>query len=193
MNNRARMRIMNFIMNFALTRAYPNDLTCKYGPGILGFASHTDDYPAQAGDLVAVTETDAGEWYLGWLRGVEGKGEHAQFAVESLENGEMRVFDRATISYMDRDTVLRNPKWKWSDRQFALNDRWKRVAEDTWKNFGIRSGQLVFGDEYRVTLRGLFGATVLEQEYPDWRAVTIPVMKKLLRKWGKDTGMGFRK
>lgn len=183
---RARLEIMHYLLEFCMTKHWPNATTGKYSPGIEGFvpAGYASTGPAKVGDLVIVTSILAGsKWQIGWLVDIDPgqTGRHfPRWLVESLEDGSLCWWTNVGLEFFPREKLRENPHWRWTDRQFAFRDRWNRVCYKERDAYIVLPRPPVFGDGFEVALgtRTRFGFDDIRPErlFPDWRKVTKAMM-----------------
>lgn len=180
--HRARQEIMHYVLEFCLTKYWPNMPGQKYMPGIEGFVPSDYDStgPAIVGDLVVVSATRRwSKWQIGWLREIDpGKRGWTRWLVESLEDGSLCWWENVSLSYFPRDKIARS--WRWTDRQHAFNDKWNRVCFKERDAYIVLPTQPQFGDDFSVSLgvrtRFAFDDITPKRDFPDWRKVTKAMM-----------------
>lgn len=171
---RARREILWYVTQFCLTRVYGDDRTY---PSLHGFVSSFGGKTAQPGDLVAITSAPVSDWYLSWMRECDGKD---RYLLESVETGKLCWWSNVGIEYLERQSVADNPQWRWTDRQFAFDDRWKKVCYKEKDAYITLPVPPRFGDGWQVILgtRTRFGLDDYRptRTFPDWRKVTKKTM-----------------
>ena len=114
--NRARILILSNLLSFPTIRN--KDWTSDLGGGV-----------ATAGDLVALSSAPASKWYLSWVIENQPSSFGGKWLLESVDDGALCWWDNVGICYYSRERVAENPQWRWTDKQFAFQDKWNRVAK----------------------------------------------------------------
>lgn len=178
--NRARLLILNHIMQFSLQRRIGDQV---YG-GLRDMAFHGDDLggtKAEPGDLVALQSAGPSKWYLGWLISREWPEGWAgeQYVIESIEDGQLCNWTNVGLIHYDRSQTKTHPEWRWTDQQFQFKDRWWNVCYKDRDAYIYLPTMPVFdGAAVEIGVRVRFGisSTVINKRFDNWRKVT----KKLL-------------
>ena len=174
---RARLGILWYIMQFCVTMKF--DGLARLQPGNHGFQNDSDHSRVRVGDLIAMTATPISKWYLSWV--LEIKKGSSQFSnnylCKSIETGELMWWRNVGMQFLDREIVEENPQWRWTDRQAAFADRWRKI-DGGGMDTTLRPK---FGDGFAVTL--VVGYRYAEKSRPkltkmfsDWRKVTKAMM-----------------
>jgi len=184
--HRAHRSMMGYLLSFCQTRIHGDNPEAEYPQtwgGLTGFVStgYAADRTPQVGDLILLSSCRPNKWQLGWLREMrELEKGWPEYLIASAEDGELCWWGNVGVSYFQRRAV--QPDWQWSDRQFAVWDRWRRV-------YKRRDGYLVkvcppdFGDGWTVTLSTRISHGLSEDRtsatFADWRKVSFAEMLEL--------------
>lgn len=172
---RARLRILSDITSFALTHSYP--------PNPQRFGSLRAFFPGDygrsliPGDLVVLESAPASKWYLSWY--VEKDAAKDIYVLESIEDGQLCNWTNVGLSYYDREVVARCPEWRWLDKQFEFNDRWRKAAHRTGETTSFTPLNVAFDGEdvsFSIRTRWNFG------EKPEPAPIFVPNWKKIKMK-----------
>jgi len=173
---------MHFLLEFCMTKYWPDVPTVKYSPGLHGFSPCITTQTPQVGDLVIVTSTRSwSKWNIGWLHEIINSATES-YCVRSLEDGSLCNWTNVGIEFMERKVVEEHKSWRWSDKQFAFNDRWLKVCYKECGAFMLVPLYADFNKDGSVTLRtrtryGMDDA-LPERHFDDWRKVTKAMMKE---------------
>ena len=163
--NKSRIMILSELMSFPTIRS------AHWKGGI-------DGQGVKPGDLVAISGASPSKWYLSWVVEIDPNDGWPNYLLESIEDGELGWWSNVSINYYDRSKV--NDCWRWTDRQFALQERWWRVAFKKNDAYIVLPVWPVFDENGGVTLdvRIRHGLSDFHNKktYPDWRKVTIAMM-----------------
>jgi hypothetical protein len=133
----------------------------------------------QIGDLVSLLGAPISEYYVSWLHEIDINNGFKRYLLESIETNELCWWGNIGLDYYDRERVNANPSWKWTDRQFELNDRWFKVCYKKHKAYQLLPCQLEFNNN-KVTLnvRVRFHETDFSnpKKFDNWKKVTIKMM-----------------
>lgn len=133
----------------------------------------------QEGDLISLSSAPESKWYLSWVCEIDRYEHASRYLLESIEDGKLCWWENVGISVYDRKRVSERPKWKWSDKQFAFQDRWQRVCN---KNdaYIVLPKMAVFGEDNSVTLgvriRFNWSDFTDLKTFSNWKKVTIKLM-----------------
>lgn len=173
---RARQQILHYVLSFCVSRRYDGDT--RLYPGIEGFHSEMSRAAVQVGDLVILKSAPASKWTIGWLRAIREHPHDREYCIESLDDGDLCWWSNVGIEYFPRDKI--DESWRWTDRQHAFNDRWRRVCFKERDAYIYLPLYAEFGEGYAVTLgtrvRFGFDAKQCRRSFPDWRKVTRKMM-----------------
>ncbi|WP_156892476.1 hypothetical protein [Salaquimonas pukyongi] len=176
---RARDEILDFVLQNCLAHRLGDERPSGYGPAFnpIGFLGKM----AQAGDLILVSGIPQHGWSLCWLHRISSDQPENRYLCESVETGEMSWWSNVGIEYLDRDVVESHPQWRWTDQQFAFNDRWQRACGEPADWRGLKPLMPVFEAGFSVAL-ALQAATGWREErqerrFEDYRKVTKTEMR----------------
>ena len=169
-------------------------LAHRFGDRIIGLThgfNHDDnDTPAIVGDLVVPTSTPISEWSISWLNEITKQKYGSIYRLESIETGQECDWSNIGIMFLDRDVVAQHPEWRWTDRQFRFNDRWRSVCFNEHDAYITLPLEASFGPGFEVTLgtrtRYGFDDYRPSETFPDWRKVTKKMMSDLYAKFIED-------
>ena len=150
LKSRARDEIFDFVLQNCLAHRLGGERPAGYGPAFnpIGFLGKM----AQPGDLIVLSATRKKEWSLCWLHRIASDEPENRYLCESVETGEMSWWSNVGIEYLDRDVVERHPQWRWTDQQYAFNDRWQGVCGDPAEWGGLKPLAPAFAADHSVTL-----------------------------------------
>ncbi len=173
--SRAHRLIMNRIMMFSIgvdCGGSPPHINC-HAP----FTTEDSHNQAQAGDLCTLMAAPYSEWYLSWLIEVKPGYYDKTYVMQSTETGKICEWSNIGVRYLRRDEIQNN--WRWTDRQFAFNDRWMKVCRKHGAYITLPV-QANFGDGHSVTIgtrtRHALNDKRPTKTYDDWRKVTMAQM-----------------
>ena len=141
-----------------------------------------DHKKVQVGDLIVLGSAPITKWYLSWLIDIKVGASmfENQYLCESIETGELMWWHNICISFIERELVADQPQWRWTDRQFAFNDRWEKVCRKDCAAYIVLPTGPIFGDGFEVTLgtrtRHQFDDYRGTKTFDDWRKVTKTMM-----------------
>lgn len=177
---RARLLILNHIVQFSLARRYGDHVTG--GLRDMAFVSGSSE-TSIPGDLVALQSAPSSKWYLGWLISKQWPEGHAceQYTIESIEDGELCNWSNVGLIFYDRSQIQNHPEWRWTDQQHEFNSRWFRVCKDERDAYIYLPVQAEFDQEgsgvlLRTRTRFAMDDTVPERYFDNWRKVTKAMM-----------------
>lgn len=153
--HRARLEIINHIIGFSTSTLYGDN---KHGHSAMSdycFRHVSDVYAVPVGSLIMLTSAPTSKWYLSWL--VEVKKEHfgPNFLLESIEDGSLCWWSNVGIKMYPTETLEEHPNWRWTDKQFKLNNQWMRAARKN--SYVLVPNWLRFdGDKVTMSLRTRF-------------------------------------
>lgn len=181
---RSRIGMLWYITQFCLSMKY--DSLSRAEPGLHWFQSDLDHTRVQVGDLIVMTATPINKWYLSWVIEIEKGSNQYQnnYLCQSIETGKLIWWRNVGMQFMDREVVKENPQWRWTDRQFAFNDRWNKVAKKEYFHggtFSIMATRPKFGDGFEVTMavHQYYGGDFKPSKtFPDWRKFTKAMMSE---------------
>ena len=122
MYDRARLAILNQLCAFSLQQ----EISGRGYPTNRGHRFDLESKPV-IGDLVALSGGRMNTaFYLSWVEQIGGEGVEGHL-LRSVDDGSLRDWTNVGFMVLDRGWVAENPHWRWSDEQFALNDRWAGI------------------------------------------------------------------
>lgn len=172
---RARLSIMNFVLSFCITYESSDG---RLSPSIHGFRSTWSNIKAEVGDLVILQSCGPNKWQIGWLVEITTLPHDIMYTVESLDDGSLCNWTNVGISYLNREIVAENPRWRWTDRQFAFASRWSKTCRHQ------ENGQTYIEPKFqpdgsvmlRTRTRWSNPSEITERSFPDWKKVTKAIM-----------------
>lgn len=119
-----------------------------------GFLGVSEDAPLQVGDVALWPGTAERRWELGWV--VEIRRRHdlwREYRIQSVFDGSLGWLSDNGIAFMERRR--HQGQWHWSDRQLALQDRWKASGPQrkAGREQPVSAFNVTFGRDREVTLR----------------------------------------
>lgn len=180
---KARHLIMRDILSFYITHNWePNKEYPRLTASIRGFVSQGFSNPvAQPGDLVILTAVPPSKWNIGWLRAIEEHGGDTRYLIESLEDGDACWWSNVGLSFMPRRDM--NPRYLWSDRQFAFQKKWYDIVEKHGTR-PVRALDCVFnGNEVSLHLRKRwdYESAPIVRNHTNYRKATKAQLVELLQ------------
>ena len=166
MKNRARLKILGFIMGFCTYRSL-------HGTPMTGELRNSFQYKTpEVGDLVILGAViDPGEWYLSWVTEVVSENEAV---LESIETGVRCRWYNISFS------VFKEPQewWRWDDNQFRFYDWCVRAS----KGFMFSAWCSFDGDKVTIKTRGRYGLEKYTRElaFEDYKKLKYRDVKKLM-------------
>lgn len=185
--NRARIEILSYIMQFAVKEYYGKDHNGRPIGDIPNaeWSFHGEmckEHEIPIGSLCRITAASASKWYLSWLVEVEvNKGGFHRYLLESIEDGALCWWSNIGLDYFSPKSV--RSSWRWTDKQFELNDRWMRTCFKKRNAYITKPMQLIFdGDKVTLKTRQAFGIGDFsaEKTFDNWRKVRV---KDMLEFW----------
>lgn len=182
---RARHLILSDILQFYITRQWPNDNN-RCTPATRGFipAGPGLSHLPQVGDLVIVQYAPATKWNLGWLREMSNAPGGIVYTVESLEDQSLCNWSNVGIAIMPHEHI--RTRYRWSDRQFEFQKRLAKVAAKV-NDYSIRLQDTAFdGDDAVIIAHERWGFAAGEIPHPffrrvkNWRKLTMGNMAGVL-------------
>ena len=176
MYDRARLAVLSHVCAFSLQqeisgRAYPT-----------GSGSRFDlELTPVVGDLVALTSAAIGTaFYLAWVEAVAEDGR--THTLRSVDDG--AVCDWSNVGFMvfDRAVLAEKPHWRWSDEQYAFNDRWMEAFHGAFLYETHRRRIVRFdGDGCTITTERAGSGEGFERSFPSWRDLDDAALAELAR------------
>lgn len=164
--NRARIQILSSLLSFPTIRN--KDWTSDLGGGV-----------ATVGDLVALSSAPASKWYISWVADKQPGGFGGRWLLESIEDGELCWWENIGICYYNRERVAENKHWRWTDKQFAFQDKWSRVAKRNGAYIVLPrppefmdDGSVMLNVRVRLSLNEFSNPVV----FPSWKKLTSKQM-----------------
>lgn len=164
--SKARIQILSRVCSFPEIRS--KDWTCDM----------TVNDEVRVGDLVAMSSAPASKWYLSWVLEIKPDLYGGNFLLESIDDGSLCWWTNIGLSWYDREKVRDNPHWRWTDKQFAFQARWWKVAYKWNDAYIMLPFWPVFDDNGAVTI-----GVRMRHSLSDFRkTITFPNWKKVLMK-----------
>lgn len=175
--NRARIEIMNALVNFCLPKCFGPNSFSIHNKEWAFYGSHFDEQNPPINSLCMLNSAPFTKFYLGWLKEIKAGGNRydTQYLIESIEDGQLCWWRNISIWHLPLETSNQFSNWKWTDAQFAFNDRWNKALKR--KDAYITLGRPpIFDDKGGVTLgtRTRFGWDDYRPEkyFPNWKKIT---------------------
>ncbi len=125
MKTKARLQMLNYIINFCTSKNYGDGLNSG-GFGDCYFEPKDKPIP---GDLVSLQSAPFSEWYLSWYREyVEDNKLGGVHVLESIETGKLCNWSNVSFCVLNRKLVNDHTIWKWTDQQFRFKEKWFRAC-----------------------------------------------------------------
>lgn len=141
------------------------------------------DTKAEIGDLVSLTSAPPTKWYLSWVIDVEKHESRfsTKYLLESIEDGSLCWWENIGFNVYNRQKTKENITWKWDDKQFAFNDRWRKACNRN-DAYIVLPKLPSFNEGNSVTLdvRIRFGLKDFShpRTFDNWKKLTIKEMEK---------------
>lgn len=117
---RARLEILNYIMNFS-TMVYYGDDSYRRSKEC-AFRSHILSTGPEVGSLCVLTSAPNTKWYLSWLKEIQ-PASFPTYVMESIEDGQLCNWTNVGFLSMPLELTDKFPQWKWVDEQFEFRER----------------------------------------------------------------------
>jgi hypothetical protein len=148
------------------------------------------DVTVQTGDLISLNCAPDSKWYVSWVIEVTYDARTGnRYLLESIEDGSLCWWGNVGVSIYNKERVW--DTWKWTDDQFALNDRWNRVCKRN-DAYLVRPLRPVFNEDGSVlfnvrTMHNFDESFSFPITFPKWQKVTM----KQLDQYYKDAYKAF--
>lgn len=178
-NTKAYAAIVDYLLQFGVSRIYENAESeyPRTTGGSVGFVStgFSSVDSAKIGDLIRLESAPQSVWRLSWLREIKFEHGGESYLCESVKDGTLCWWSNVGISYFHRPTLKNHPEWKWSDAQYAFNEKWMKACKrhdpylyrPLWADFA-EDGTPTIGTRSRFDFDG-FRAT---GTVPNWKKIT---------------------
>jgi len=169
--NRARIEILNYIINFATTTYYDEHRNISQKDW--SFESVKSE-ALRDGDLVRISAAPFTKWYLSWFKEIRlhDNGWH-EFLLESIEDGGLCWWSNVSLVRFSPIKVKDMEHWKWDDNQWDFADKVKKVLS---KYYSINYYPPEFKEDGSVEVKGRYRWTQEHTEsikYPDYKKVLL--------------------
>lgn len=166
MKNRARISILSELLSFATIRN----------------KDWEEDRLPPVGSLVAMSSAPTSKWYLSWVIEIDNREGYPRYLLESIEDGVQCWWTNVGINKFNPQRIKERPEWRWTDKQFTLRDRWRRVLKEA-DAYIVLGGDFDFktdGSLYiSLRIRHNFDPSFnYNKTFPDWKKVTIKMMSE---------------
>ena len=179
-NTKAYAAIVDYILQFGVSRIYENSESeyPRTSGGSVGFVStgFSGSDSAKIGDLICLESARQSPWRLSWLREARAeRGGDTSYLCESVQDGTLCWWSNVGVSYFHRSTLEKHPEWRWTDEQYAFNEKWMKACKrhdpylyrPLWADFA-EDGTPTIGTRSRFDFDG-FRAT---GTVPNWKKIT---------------------
>lgn len=161
---RAKLEILHYITAFCLKHTY-------HKAGLMSFEIENafidiDDTPPPIGSLVILTSAPATKWYLGWYKGIvpANKNLMKRYLIESIEDGHDGAWYNIGLAYLSPAITNKFPRWRWTDKQFYFDDRWKKANKKSENSYVFRLAVPEFKEDGSVVL-GLMKRVTIDKDF----------------------------
>lgn len=182
---RAREAILDYLIAFGMSRIHGDD-SCEYpqtfGASVAFVSCTFSDGPKPVtGDLIRLESAPKSKWRLSWLVNVRThSGGDSEYLCKSIVDGELCWWSNVGVSYLHRHTLSQHESWKWTDEQFAFNDKWMKACK-RHDPFLYRPVFPDFNDDGSATVgtrsRNNFDGFRPVATVKNWRRATIKAME----------------
>ncbi len=177
MYNRARLAVLNQLCALSLQQ----EISGRSYPGNPGHRFDLEAKP-EVGDLVALRGAPMNTpFYLAWIEQVGGEDVQGTL-LRSIDDGSLCDWTNVGFMVLDRAWVAANPHWRWSDEEFAFNDRWAQAFAAAGLRASYRRMPVAFdGDGCTLEGKSLGEHEGFFLPYPSWRALDDAALAGLCR------------
>lgn len=134
------------------------------------------------GDLVSINAAPVTKWYLSWVREIKEEHGLKRYLLESVEDGGLCWWSNIGMNVYTR--ANERPTWQWDDKQFAFNDRWRKVCKRN-DAYIVIPCQPEFEENnsvgLNVRIRYALSDFSCPRIFPNWRKVTMKEMEAYYR------------
>lgn len=168
--NRSRMCILNEILSYPM----------------IGDKDWEDDRNPKKGEIVSLNSAPPSKWYLSFVEEVRVNSLGNEYLLKSIEDGELCWWSNVGINVYRPKIGSYKEYWNWTDKQFAFNDRWKKVCfkwNDAWL---FRPYDAKFLDNGAVKL-SLYERHDFDHKYKyekvfdNWKKTTMKIMDEFYK------------
>jgi len=178
-NTKAYAAIVDYLIQFGVSRIYENSESeyPRTTGGSIGFVStgFSSGDSAKIGDLIRLESAPQSAWRLSWLREIKFERGGESYLCESVKDGTLCWWSNVGVSYFHRPTLMRMPEWRWSDEQYAFNEKWMKACKrhDPWLYRPLMAdfaedGTATVGTRMRHDIDGLRPVA----QVPNWKKIT---------------------
>lgn len=149
------------------------------------------DYNPPIGSLVALSCAPVTKWYLSWVLEVEKLKYGNRYLLQSIEDGTLCWWENVGLFIYDPERVSQSPEWRWNDKQFEFQDRWKKVCRRNDAYIVLPGVTTFHDDSVTLSLRerhGGFGKEIPfhhEHTFENWKKTTMKMMDKFYKEGEK--------
>lgn len=187
MSTKAYAAIIDYLIQFGVSRIHEGEETdnprttgASVGFVPTGCFGRGD---AKIGDLIRLESAPQSVWRLSWLREIRAeRGGDLGYLCESIQDGTLCWWSNVGVSYFHRPTLARMPEWRWSDEQYAFNEKWMKACKrhDPWMYRPLMAdfaedGTATVGTRMRHDIDGLRPTTVV----PNWKKITQKALSEI--------------
>ncbi len=139
---------------------------------------------ARIGDLVSLNCAPACKWYVSWVENIKIENRIRYWLLKSIEDDSTSWWTNIGLNIYSRERVAERPAWKWTDAQFAFNDRWMKAFN---RSNSIKTAATFpkFMDDGSVILilRERYSNDLIPnpKTFPNWKKLTIKEMTKYVQ------------
>lgn len=179
--NRSRIEILHHILQFS-TGHYFGDK--KEGHENIWMdvencfrGGYINDFPIEIGSLCVLSACKSTKWYLSWCLDIKEGGDWGskQYLMKSVEDGELIWWHNVAVYQYPKEKTELNPHWKFTDKQFEVWDKWKRVFQKR-DSFSLRSMLPVFNNEDNSVILKCSARWMedkfYEKKFDNWKTLT---------------------
>ena len=112
--------VIHYITSFCMTHIGGD---ARASPSIYGFRSDFFGDRVPEGSLCVLQSAPISEWQVSFYIGEDKPGHHL---LESAQTGRVCRWTNVSVNWLDDERA--NGHWRWSDRQYDINDRWLRAC-----------------------------------------------------------------
>lgn len=185
-NTKAYAAIVDYLIQFGVSRIYENPESeyPRTSGASVGFVStgFSSGDSAKIGDLIRLESAPQSAWRLSWLREIKFERGGESYLCESIKDGTLCWWSNVGISYFHRPTLIRMPKWRWSDEQYAFNEKWMKACKrhDPWMYRPLMAdfsedGTATVGTRMRHDIDGLRPVAAV----PNWKKTTQKALAEI--------------
>tara|TARA_R110000796_G_scaffold250514_1_gene379586 strand:- start:6303 stop:6899 length:597 start_codon:yes stop_codon:yes gene_type:complete len=172
---RARMEILNYVIQFLTTTWYGQNKTFVMEDQ----SFHNCGNNPPIGSIVRLFCAPNTKWYLSWV--IDKRD--GEVLLESIEDGATCWWSNVGYFYIPLKKIKERPTWKYTDRQFEFKDKWFRACDRCYDYNRIallpkflENGNVMLG----VRKKWIDDSTV-KKEFKNWKTLKSRDMQEFFK------------